>query len=78
MEVKIIIAAVCLLIGFIVGYLLGRIWRSKQGGQIIFSPGDEGPKCTFKLNFDVEELMQKRKVYFIVTHQNDSYDSGLL
>lgn len=77
MEVNLIISAVCLLVGLLIGYLLGRIWRSKQGGKIIFSPGEDGPKCTFKLNFDVEELMQKRKVYFTVAHQNDSYDGGL-
>ena len=73
MEVKwVIVAVVC----FVLGYLLGRLWRSKQGGTIIFSPGEEGPKCTFKLAFDVEELMQKRKVYFKVVHQNDSFDNG--
>lgn len=80
MEVKfvVILCALIFLVGFVGGYLLGTIHRKKlDGGTIIFSPGEEGPKCTFKLNCDTEEFMQKLYVVFKVVHTNDSSDNGI-
>lgn len=80
MEVKfvVILCVLVFLVGFIGGYLLGTIHRKKlDGGTIIFSQGEEGPKCTFKLNCDTEEFMQKLYVVFKVVHTNDNSDNGV-
>lgn len=75
--IKILIAIILILLGFIVGLILGTKHRHKiDGGQIIFSPGEEGPKCTFKLNYTTEELMQSLYVVLKVVHTNDSSNSG--
>lgn len=80
MEVKIVVV-LCMLVflaAFVGGYLLGTIHRKKlDGGTIIFSPGEDGPKCTFKLNYDTEEFMQKLYVVFKVVHTNNSSDNGI-
>lgn len=77
MKLSIVFAA--LLLGFIVGMIFGVKHRHKvDGGQIIFSSGEEGPKCTFKLNYGPEELMQKYYVVLKVVHTNNSSDNGVL
>ena len=58
---------------FIGGYILGTVHKKKiDGGQIIFSPGEEGPKCTIKFDCDEQELMQKLYIVLKIVHQNNS------
>lgn len=77
MEVKIVIILVSLILGFIIGFFIGKYRRKKlDGGTIEFSKGETGPKCTFKLNCDTEEFMQKMYVVFKVIHTNDNSENG--
>ena len=75
--INVLLVLALILLGFIAGLIVGAKHKHQiDGGQIIFSPGEEGPKCTFKLNYTTEELMQKFYVVLKVVHTNDSSNNG--
>lgn len=61
----------CVIIPAILGFLLGR-HSLRPKGEIVFEPtydenDQEGVKCTFKLDLDIDEIIAEDYILFGVT-----------
>ena len=62
---------VCIVAAVILGFLIGK-HSIRVRGEIVFEPtydenNEEGVKCIFKLDLDIDEIIQEDYILFSVT-----------